>query len=388
MNILYICTKDPRVVTGGNEQRTNNLWHSLQTLGKVYTIVYEAEGPITPVTEKGENPISFCSTQYNKYYKTIRGAGYSFFEKYLEIGYLPYKFPLPHKPLNIYKGIIFDIVVARYIQMPLKYHFWDIAPLFVDIDDHPLQIFETTKKDLLPTFLQPIGLKFVMKMYEKAQKRMKGGWIANKDLLSYKYPNIKYLPNIPQVPSETYNAHNNDRRYLFTIGMMSYPPNYLGVDKFIKEIWPDFHEKHPNVIYRIGGKGAPEDFATKWNAVEGVEYCGFVSNLEDAYENCIASVVPIYSGGGTCIKTLESLAYSRGCLSTKFGVRGIDEKDVKEQNGLLLFSNAKSFISAYESIIADKNKTIEEGAYKFISQGEFSEQNFKEAVTEFILRGM
>lgn len=385
MNILYICSKDPRVVTGGNEQRTNNLWKTLLTLGRVYTIVFESKGPATPVAEKGENPITFCSTYYNKYYKTIRGSGYSFFEKYLGIGYLPYKFPLPFKPLEIYKGINFDIVVTRYIHMPLKYHFWDIAPLYIDIDDHPLQVFETTKKRHIPSFLQPICRKLVMMMYEKAQKKMKGGWVANKDLLSSKYPNIRYLPNIPQMPVSTYNSQNNDRHFLFTIGMMSYPPNYLGVDRFLTEIWPAFHKAHPDVLYKIGGKGAPEDYVKRWGMIEGVDYCGFIADLEDAYGKCIATVVPIYSGGGTCIKTLESLAYSRACLSTKFGVRGINEKDVTEKNGLLLFSNSESFISAYDSIVADKNRAIEKGAYKYVSQGDFSEQSFMDAVTDMIM---
>ena len=384
MNILYICTKDPRVVTGGNEQRTNNLWRALQILGKVYTIVYEADGPTTPKTEEKAPPITFCSTHYHSYYKTIRGVWYSFFDKYLGVSYLPYKFPLPFTPLDIYKGVTFDIVVTRYIHNPLKYHFWDIAPLYIDIDDHPLQVFETTKKGLLPPFLQPIGRKLVMKMYEKAQRKMKGGWVANKDFLFEKYPNIKYLPNIPQMPKNTYNAKNNYRQYLFTIGMMLYSPNYLGVDRFLREIWPSFHKRYPDVLYKIGGKGAPADCIKRWSTIEGVEYSGFISDLEEAYEKCIATIVPIYAGGGTCIKTLESLAYSRACLSTKFGVRGINENDVTMQNGLLLFDNAESFISAYESIVADKKRTIEEGAFKFIYQGDFSYQCFKDAVVDLI----
>lgn len=384
MVILYICTKDPREICGGNEQRTNLLWNALQQLGKVYTIVYEGDGPETPCYIDDTNRIVRCSTYYRSYYKTLKGIGYTVLDKYLGFGFLPYKFPLRYKPDEIFPGVKFDIVVTRYINMPAKYHFWDIAPLYVDIDDHPVQVFDTSIKSSFPRVIQCIFRKILLKQYGKLVTNFAGGWLANKSLLSSRCPNISYLPNIPLMPGETYNPRSDERNYLFTIGKMSYPPNYLGVDRFLNEIWPHFHHKYPKVVYRIGGKGAPEEFAERWMNKEGVEYCGFIPNLEDAYEQCIATIVPIYSGGGTCIKTLESLAFSRLCLSTRFGVRGIEEDDINKGNGLFVFEDSDTFIGAYEEILHSSSSEKERKAFDYISKGSFSKDRFEKSVINVI----
>ena len=41
MNILYVPSKDPRLTSCGNEQRTNLLWESLKKYGKVYTFLVD-----------------------------------------------------------------------------------------------------------------------------------------------------------------------------------------------------------------------------------------------------------------------------------------------------------------------------------------------------------
>lgn len=382
MNILYVSSKDPRSTDGGNEQRTNHLWKALQKIGKVYTVVYVNSGYDTPFFESEQNPICFVPTHYKKYRKTVRGLGYSLFTKLLGWAYLPYKYPYDFYPTDLYENVKFDIVVSRYIYDTAKYHLWDIAPTFIDIDDDPIQVFNTLKKQELPQIIQPISLYFIRKQYENLKNKIQGGWIANKGQVS---PNSKihFLPNIPHLPSSNYCPEKEHDNYLFTIGVMSYSPNYKGVDRFLNEIWPAFHSRFPNVKYLIGGKGAPKDFADKWNSIEGVEYVGFINNLESAYESCIASVVPVYSGGGTCIKTIESLAYSRVCMSTKFGVRGIDKAD-EEYNGICLFYDIDSFCNSFDRICNnDYRRSLQNKARDFILR-EYSVDKFEKAVTQVL----
>ena len=87
----------------------------------------------------------------------------------------------------------------------------------------------------------------------------------------------------------------------------------------------------------------------------GVKVLGYVEDLVPIYENCLASVVPVDSGGGTCIKTLESLAYGRICLSTQFGARGFNKGDIAKNNlGLFIYEMADEFLRYLHQMINDE----------------------------------
>ena len=51
-------------------------------------------------------------------------------------------------------------------------------------------------------------------------------------------------------------------------------------------------------------------------ALPNVEVSGFVQDLPPVYERAAFTVAPIYWGGGTKIKVLESLAYGRTCVAS------------------------------------------------------------------------
>lgn len=162
---------------------------------------------------------------------------------------------------------------------------------------------------------------------------------------------------------------------------MQYQPNYMGIDKFVNEIWPSVHKTYPWLQYFIGGKNAPKAYADKWNLTPGVKYLGFVNNLNALYEYCLATVVPIDQGSGTCIKTLESLAYSRVCLARPFGTRGIEKEATNGFNGLHIFQNAKEFLSLLkEKVLNRKARYSQETAACQFIHTYYSKDAFFETV--------
>ncbi len=384
MNILYICVSDPRLTNNGAEQRTNLLWKALLEKGTVYTIAYDNQAAIGLSYISSCNPICIYNPRTYHYNRTLKGFFYGVLNHLCGLATMPFKFPSDYKPEEIFKGVEFDIVVSRYMQLPAKYHLWNIAPTFVDIDDHPIQAFETIGQTRLPNVLKGLGRYLVDVQFNMVMKKVIGVWLINKEQINDSYAEVVFLPNIPYMPSVNYNGITSEKDYLFTIGLMSYEPNYSGVDKFLNEIWPDFHRIYPKVKYLIGGKGAPENFVEGWKKIDGVEYRGYIDNLEEMYEGCCATVVPIYQGAGTCIKTLESLAYSRVCLSTPFGARGFSEKDRNGEQGLLVFNTSEEFIQAYEKIETRKNRTILESKARAFIEKNFSEENFRNRVWELI----
>lgn len=382
MNILFIPTKDPRLTNGGNEQRTNLLWESLKRYGTVYTFLLDS---------KQENKSEYIDDQHPiyKYRSTINKWSLSYIfnaiiSRGIPINIWKLKKIRQSDVINAFKDVKFDFLVARYLYPLCDCKYWEIAPLLIDIDDHPLQVYNTVHRKRLPLGLKTIGKYVTIWQTNYIVKKAKGGWIANKDQLNLCGENFGFLPNIPQFPSNDYKADCNNRKNLFTVGAMGYGPNKDGVTLFLKKIWPLFHEKHPDVQYYIVGKGAPEVNVKFWNSFEGVKYLGFVDNLETLYEKTLSTVVPVYSGGGTCIKTLEAMAHSRTCLSTKFGARGLAEDVVNGEKGILLFEDAETFINAYEKVLDIKRREeIEKQGKSFVESG-YSAESFNKAVDDIV----
>ena len=382
MNILYITTSDPRLKKTGSEQRTNLLWESLKRYGRVYTFqVRNYVGNDAEMIE-GEHPI--C-----KFYPIIKRYSFWHFLNSIINRLTPFN-PWNRKTViqpivaDVFKGIKFDLVISRYIYPLCDYKYWEIAPLLIDIDDHPYQVYETICKNSVPLGLKNIG-KYLTKIHTNyIINKSAGGWIANEEQLHLCGKNYGFLPNIPQMPSVKYNVDYNSRNYLFTVGDMGYKPNKDGVTTFLTKIWPLFHQKHPNVSYYIAGKGATDAEKKSWNNYEGVKYLGFVEDLEALYEKTLATVVPIYSGGGTCIKTLESMAYSRPCISTSFGARGIANDVIQGEKGILLFENAESFIHAYDRLLEKNCCHRIEMQGKNVQLSSYSVNAFNDAIDKVI----
>lgn len=382
MNILYIPTKDPRLTNGGNEQRTNLLWESLKRYGRVYTFL--ADTKLSSVDEliDSEHPIYKFKPKEKRF--SVWYLVNAILIRFSLFGIYSRKVSTIKSPIEVFEGVYFDIVVARYVYPLCNYKYWEIAPLLIDIDDHPLQVYETVRRKRLPFGLKTIG-KYVTKWQtDYFIDKSAGGWIANKKQAELLGVNYEFLPNIPQQPSQAYMVDKKERSNLFTVGAMGYGPNKEGVTRFLEQVWPSFHEEFPDVKYYIVGKGATENEAKLWNSYEGVKYLGFVDDLEALYKKTLATVVPVYSGGGTCIKTLEAMAYSRTCLSTKFGARGLSEKVVKGEKGILLFEDAESFINDFKTILDVNRREEIEQQGKRVVDSIYSVESFNKAVDDIV----
>ena len=79
---------------------------------------------------------------------------------------------------------------------------------------------------------------------------------------------------------------------------------------------------HQQAVLRIVGEGMPPAQRQAWSQVDGVDPIGFVEDLIPAYEQSAFTIAPIYWGGGTKIKVLESLAYGRTCVATSHACEG------------------------------------------------------------------
>lgn len=375
MKILYVCDGDPRKKGYGSEQRTNLLWNELKKIGDVYTLCYK-----NPV----DNPNDRIQYRWSALTGRLKRKLYGILEFLWDFIYKDSEkcLPVPYEFIdNPYSNVKFDIVVCRYIQPAARLHLWNIAPLYVDVDDHPLELFDTRDKYRIPVAKRFLARCLQRYMVAKVAENMTGGWVANENHKSFFYnkKRIVYLPNIPFLPSGKYSVDSSREGYLFFVGLMSYRPNYLGIDNFLMNVWPIVYKEFPSLRFNIAGKNAPSEYVSKWNSVPNVEYLGFVDDIEVLYEKCLAAVVPIEQGSGTCIKTLESMAHSRLCLSTPFGARGLDISECHD--GLLIYNDAVQFVELLKNKVMNTQMRLSsERNLKDLIEKKYSIENFSKSV--------
>ena len=266
---------------------------------------------------------------------------------------------------------------------------WKFPKVYVDFDDYPIEMYNTLKCLEVPKLLRPLGKLIIKKQIDFLQKKINGGWISNPNqanLIKCKGGRyLEVLKNIAIYPSPSYQANTEREPILMIVGAMSYYPNYTGVDKFLKEIWHDVHTKYPDLKLTIVGKGTPQEYLKQWQQIPNVIIMGFVENLEKMYQNCLATVVPIYTGGGTCIKTIESMSYSRVCLSSPFGARGLENCLESKISGLQIFNSVDSFLHILEKyVLNEKNRTIAEKEVNDFIKKNYSKDTFMHTVIKTI----
>lgn len=382
MNILFVTPLDPRNNKSGGEQRTHLLWESLTRHGRVFSFILDWNSSSDGEMIVGENPFFVFRPIFKK-----NSIGYkaNCLPKYLtgflfNIG----RFTVLPNPNIVFNCAHFDIVVSRYISPLYLYKFWDIAPVIIDIDDHPIQVFKTIHSQRLPLPFRQIGFFLTKWETNRTIKKSIGGWVSNKEQIGMCGSNYHYLPNIPNQPSKNYIEDYEDRKNLFTVGYMGYAPNREGINQFLNEIWPHFHAKYPEVKYYLVGGGAREEDITAWKVFEGVEYLGFVEDLESLYQGILATIVPVSSGGGTCIKTLESMAFSRTCLSSYFGARGLPKDVISEGKGIIVYKSADEFLESYEKLLKRDYRERKEKEGREVIDYLYSKEAFHMGIDELI----
>lgn len=367
----------------GGAQRTNFLWNALRQCGDVHCLYFDNKSETVEIAPK-----------VWRVKKILKRHGWKSFFYRLERKILrPYHvlplWPIPtllDKQLKeIYPDVTFDIVVCRYCFDLMEMHLWHFPKVYVDFDDHPSEMYETLGSLDVKPKLRPIGRWLIKMQVAYILRKISGGWISNPNQVKAIEPkfNIRELRNIPQYPSEKYNPLAVRNQQLLIVGAMNYYPNYSGVDKFLTEVWKKVYEKYPTLELLIVGKGLPTEYLEAWKNIPNVKQLGFVEDLESVYEKSLAAIVPIYSGGGTCIKTLETLAHSRVCISSPFGARGLEHCIDSKVKALQVYESYVDFIHILDNLVQnpDIRLVAEKEGYEYIHKN-YSEQKFSQAIIE------
>lgn len=139
-------------------------------------------------------------------------------------------------------------------------------------------------------------------------------------------PNIVTIPNaifIPELQPITKEPT------LVLIGGYYYYPNANAANFLIEKVWVYVHKAMPNARLIIAGP-EPHHIRSYNQKIPGVEFTGFVDDLDTVYQNSRVACCPIFSGGGTRVKMIEAAAYGKPIVATRLGAEGIQMTDGEE----------------------------------------------------------
>ena len=112
------------------------------------------------------------------------------------------------------------------------------------------------------------------------------------------------------------------------VGGMNDEYNREAVLYFAKDILPIIRAQIPDFRWRVVGRDPPPGLVKMAALAEsGIELVGFADDLGQHYSDSAIAIVPLTSGGGTKLKTLEAMAMGRAIVTTPIGAEGIPVSD-------------------------------------------------------------
>lgn len=274
---------------------------------------------------------------------------------------------------EIIKNGDYDIILVQRIETAIMANLEKYPNLLVDVDDHPIQSISGRylNKNLI---LRHIAKYKIGKSYNRYRQCIPAIFLSNKKQVQYR--NEFFLPNLPFIEEDKENLKQSvsDNKNLIFIGSLGYQPNYLGLRRFIKRIFPIIREKDPTISFYIIGKGLPSNLKDEFEKIDGIILTGFVENPDVYFRKSCISVSPIYSGAGTNIKILEAIMKRMPIVATNFSLRGyedflIDKKNIMIANSDYEFADKIIFLlknkDLREKIASEAYKDLKTSCYNF-----------------------
>jgi polysaccharide biosynthesis protein PslH len=138
------------------------------------------------------------------------------------------------------------------------------------------------------------------------------------------------------------------RKRLVFVGSMNYHANIDAAVWFTRTIWPGIQRQFPEMrLSLVGANPAPAVLELRG---EAIEVTGTVPSVAPYYEDALAAIVPLRTGGGTRLKILEAMAAGVPVISTSLGAEGLAVCPGKH---ILIADREESWTAALESITGD-----------------------------------
>lgn len=343
--ILLVTPSSPFAPQSGAEQRTALLYEALLRLGETDVLLVspsEQSSRVSPA--KHERIVAELLWKKSRF-------GIS--------KYAPQTFSESDGPLREPDYRQYDLIVGRYLNPICKLRLPRDIPTIVDLDDW--QKSYGTSGGFSPSAVaQRLKEAYAAWLAKRQLERFKSFFfVSERDRNSEPRRLSATLPNIPFSPPEVPLPDAAGNNILF-VGALWYAPNSHGIDHFLAHCWSRIRSAVPTATLSLIG-AAPQDTRKNWETHPGVSAPGFVDDLADAYRSAAYTIAPIYFGGGTNIKVVESLAFGRACVTTPHCAKAF-ESDLVAGNAISVAADDDAFVDQCVTMLTDPSRRREQAA--------------------------
>jgi len=110
---------------------------------------------------------------------------------------------------------------------------------------------------------------------------------------------------------------------LVAISNWSWAPNHVGLEWFIRHVWPKVSDRAPECRLDVVGGGLPDHLSAILRADPRIRLHGFVPDTEPFRQSGAVFIAPLLSGGGVKIKVVEAMASGIPIVTNRFGAEGL-----------------------------------------------------------------
>lgn len=329
--ILYLTTRLPYPVIGGDKVRMYNILKELKLLGYDITLVslVTEDDNLELAKEHNDFYSRLISVKFNKKLAYLNAVKAVLNDKPFIVEYF-YSSPMQKVVDKLLKEEKFDIVTGYMIRIAPYLEKHSDKNIIIDFVDAVSMMYERrikAVKSLWDKF--KIGIEFLkVKNYEKKCTKLFKCQTAisqyDRDYIERFAPNanIKIIWN--GVDTEFYKPidYKKENNICF-VGSMQYIPNSEAAMYFATEIFPLIKKEIPDAKFKIIGANPRQELFDSTKNIEDIEITGRVEDVREYMKDCSVSVCPVKIAGGVQNKILEAMAMGIPVVTTPEGAEGI-----------------------------------------------------------------
>lgn len=330
-NILYITTRLPYPVIGGDKLRMYNILKQLKLQGHNITLVslVSSDDDIEAAKEHNEFYTTLITVPFNKNTAYLYAVQALFNDKPFIVQYY-YSNKMQKIIDDLIKKEKFDVITGYMIRIAPYLEKHSKKNVIIDFVDAVSMMYERRVKTVTSIWDKfKINIEYnKVKNYEKkCTKLFKKQTVISqfdKEYIS-RFGNIENIEIIGNgvdvdyyIPQETKKNNN-----ICFVGSMQYIPNAQAAIYFATEIFPMVKKEIPDAKFKIIGANPRKDLYEAVKDIEGIEITGRVEDVRAYMKDCCVSVCPVKIAGGIQNKILEAMSMGIPVVTTKEGAEGI-----------------------------------------------------------------
>jgi polysaccharide biosynthesis protein PslH len=257
--------------------------------------------------------------------------------EYIVCRYIDQAYPLLKLDRKLREKIILDVddIVTETVYDAETKHLTGISKIKKIIDKCVLQSY----------FKKCMGFGTILFCSDDDKSKVADRSIKSK---CHIVPNV--CPEIILPDGYRKDGFDNINNLLF-VGTLRYEPNSQGIMWFINTVFPRLLEQFKDLKLIVAGRNPSGELIDKIKKYPDIVLHANPPDMTPYYDKCGVVIVPLFAGGGTRIKILESGFAKRPVISTEIGAYGLGLGDGKE---IMLFKDSESFVDKYRMLRNDR----------------------------------